>query len=227
MSYTKEIVCLANSRRPGGHCIAGKEVNGAEFGRWMRPISSAGGEGLGDSEICCKDGQAPGILDVVRISLKRHVRQGHQTENYVIDADKRWERTEKVPYSRVPELTDRVVKLWTNGFESDYGINDRIPCDKIDKIDTSLLFIQPSQLVIHHAYEFGAKKWRTRADFVFNKVRYSLVVTDPAIEEMYRHKPAGDFPVKSKPIYLTISLGQDFNGFCYKLVAGIILPPKK
>ena len=34
MAYVKRIVCLANSFKPGGSCIAGREVIGNGFGGW-------------------------------------------------------------------------------------------------------------------------------------------------------------------------------------------------
>lgn len=36
---TRRVVCLANSRRTGGRCIAGKELINGQFARWVRPVS--------------------------------------------------------------------------------------------------------------------------------------------------------------------------------------------
>lgn len=224
MSYTKEIVCLANSRRPGGHCVAGKEAKNGRFGEWIRPVASEDSDGLTDSDICCDDKRLPRVLDILRIWMKKHIREGHQTENYRIDGEMCWQRVGRFPFSGVSDLVDRVDKLWINGFESDYGINDRVPCARMGAIENSLLLIQPSQLAIHKEYEFGSRKWKTRADFTFRQIRYCLVITDPQIETMYRQQPAGDYPFRTNDVYLTISLGESFNGFCYKLVAGVIFP---
>jgi len=48
-------------------------------------------------------------------------------------------------------------------------------------------------------------------------------VTDMMIEREYLMKPQGEYPQNSKNIYLTISLGEPFNGFCYKLVAAVMI----
>lgn len=227
MSYTKEIVCLANSRKSGEHCVAGKEIEREKFKLWIRPVNSPGGEALSDNDVCCDDGLPPELLDIVRVSFKRQVRRAHQSENYSIDPKKGWERIGKLKFSRISELVDPVKALWINGFHSTYGENDKIPEDKAAKLKRSLALIKPSKLLFHREYEFGAHKWKTRAEFTYRGVKYCLVVTDPTIEAMYKHKDAGDYPVKSKDVYLTVSLGEAYNGYCYKLVAGVILSPKK
>ncbi len=227
MSYSKEIVCLANSHKFGEHCVAGKEIDGDEFKEWIRPVNSPGGGALSDGDMCCEDGKPPELLDVIHISLKKHQGKGHQTENYSIDAKKRWKRVGKIAFVRVEELADTAKALWVNGFNSDYGENDRVPEDKAKKLKSSLLLIKPSKLLFRHQYEFGAKKWRTRAVFRYRNVDYCLAVTDPNIEARYYMKDAGDYPINSKNIYLTVSLGQAYKEYCYKLVAGVILPPKR
>ena len=40
-TMVKRIVCLANSRRPGGRCVAGKEIlEDGQIGGWIRPVSA-------------------------------------------------------------------------------------------------------------------------------------------------------------------------------------------
>ena len=36
-------------------------------------------------------------------------------------------------------------------------------------------------------------------------------------------RPQDEYPLENKNIYLTISLGEPFNGFCYKLVAAVMM----
>lgn len=45
-------------------------------------------------------------------------------------------------------------------------------------------------------------------------------VTDPRIERAYLAKADGDYPFGE--CYLTVSLGEPFNEYCYKLVAAVI-----
>jgi hypothetical protein len=35
----KRLVCLANSRKSGGRCIAGRELLTGNLGEWIRPVS--------------------------------------------------------------------------------------------------------------------------------------------------------------------------------------------
>ena len=46
----RQIVCLANSRKPDGRCIAGKLYFQGKFGNWLRPISAREGEELSEVE---------------------------------------------------------------------------------------------------------------------------------------------------------------------------------
>ena len=49
-----------------------------------------------------------------------------------------------------------------------------------------------------------------------------LGVTDPEIERRYVQKDEGEYLLRSGSICLTISLGEPFHGFVYKLVAGVL-----
>ena len=51
-------------------------------------------------------------------------------------------------------------------------------------------------------------------------VRYKLWATDYVYEREYLTNTVGLYGLNSA--YLTISLAEDFNGFCYKLIAAIV-----
>ena len=51
-------------------------------------------------------------------------------------------------------------------------------------------------------------------------VLYHLWVTDPGYEREYLLKPDGDYEIGET--FLTVSLGEPLNDYCYKLVAAII-----
>ncbi len=221
MPYTKRIVCLANSRKLQGRCIAGKEITAEGFGKWIRPISSQENGELWHTHMRCQDGQAPNLLDVISISFKGRKPHGYQIENHLIDEAKRWQRVEKIALSDLPALCDPVDTLWVNGFHSQNGINDRVPLDIAEReLRSSLLLIRPSRLTVSVAQEYNSRK--ARAYFFFNSTAYRLAVTDPAAESLFLAQEDGEYPISRRNVYLCASLGEPYRGFTYKLVAAII-----
>ena len=70
---------------------------------------------------------------------------------------------------------------------------------------------------------------KTRALFSLRGALYDLAITDNTIEQGLRNLEEGIHPIDSAPgfsanqeVLLTISLGEPFEGNCYKLVAAII-----
>ncbi|MYC34131.1 MAG: hypothetical protein F4X64_13280 [Chloroflexi bacterium] len=57
VSTVKRIVCLANSRKRGGRCVAGKELLPDDrLGGWIRPVSARHDEEVSPQECCYTDG---------------------------------------------------------------------------------------------------------------------------------------------------------------------------
>jgi len=90
--YVKKIVCLANSMKKGGNCIAGREVLENGYGGWIRPVSARPSAELSFAEYKYETGGYCQLLDIADIPLSRAEPRGHQTENHVIDAACRWTR---------------------------------------------------------------------------------------------------------------------------------------
>ena len=67
---------------------------------------------------------------------------------------------------------------------------------------------------------FGNNKRRVQGRFTHAGSEYALWVTDPGFERTYLAKLNGAYEIND--CYLTISLGEPFQGACYKLIAGII-----
>jgi hypothetical protein len=89
--YSKRIICLANSRKISGRCVAGKEIDGnGGFGGWIRPVSLRPAGELSEADRQFQDGTDPKLLDVVDIRMVRHVPHGFQTENHAIDDQIYW-----------------------------------------------------------------------------------------------------------------------------------------
>jgi hypothetical protein len=90
VKYTKTIICLANSRKITGRCVAGKEVTGSKIGAWIRPVSVRPTGELSEEDRRFQDGKDPRLLDVIRIPMTEPQPDGFQTENHLIDDRYYW-----------------------------------------------------------------------------------------------------------------------------------------
>src|SRR5450432_334153 len=226
MSYSKTIVCLANSRKYAGRCIAGKEVLAGAYGRWVRPVSVRPTGEISEEERRYRRGREPEVLDIVEIPMMRPAPMLFQTENHVIDAGRHWRKTGEMPVQDLAHLVDHPAALWLNGDSTCNGLNDRVKEDAAKNFDTSLCLIEPERLTICVQVEgagvggsFGHR--RVRAHFEYSGVPYILAVTDPVTERAFLRKANGDYVLGSAII--CVSLGEPYrDGYCYKLVAAII-----
>ncbi|MBL7213011.1 MAG: DNA helicase RecQ [Desulfobacteraceae bacterium] len=219
--FTLQLICLANSRKYSGRCVAGKEFSGNRVGEWVRPVSNRETGELSLKETCYRNGDSPALLDVMAVPLATPDPRSYQTENYIVDTGQ-WIRKHQFPLSDLSRLCDPVDSLWINGYQSNNGLNDRMPEETVkERIRSSLLFIRPGQVSI--IVEEGPNLLkRVRSRFTFAGADYWLSVTDPVIENRYFPKDVGQYPINKKNIYLTISIGEPYDGYCYKLVAAVI-----
>lgn len=219
MDYEKKIVCLANSRKMSGRCIAGKEVISEEnYGQWIRPVSDREKGEVSEEERRFEDGSDPEILDIISIKFKKYKSYKYQTENHLIDPKAHWTKEGLLEWEKLNLIKDNPKTLWNNGNSSSKGKNDRIPKEEAFGLKNSLFLIYIEHLKIKL---FNDGKKQARALFDFNDSEYNLSVTDPKAES-YFFKKGND---KLKHVYLCVSLGELFEGYCYKLVASIIKNP--
>src|SRR5260370_16894129 len=76
MPYTKTIVCLANSRKLAGRCVAGKEWDGQKIGAWCRPVSARDRGELTAERWYRKTWRDPQLLDLIEVACSGRSRQG-------------------------------------------------------------------------------------------------------------------------------------------------------
>lgn len=207
--FYKEIICLANSYKLEHRCIAGKDIKDH---KWIRPVSTIGTGELTIPQISFSDGKMPQLLDIVKIPFDVSKPLSYQPENILISSGK-WEKTGEFPKNKLSGLCDKPENIWFN--EKDY--NDRIQVEYFEKnkTESSLLLIQPSSLKI-------LQDKKARAVFEYNSVKYDLAITDPVIKGEFNKKDKGEYNINVCDVYLCVSLGEPFHGFCYKLVAGIV-----
>ena len=108
----KRIVCLANSRKLSGRCIAGKEIldNGSPGG-WVRPVSDRSSEEVSEYERQYEDGSDPSVLDVIEIPILEARPKTYQQENWLLDPEYYWEKIDRISWDDLGRLSDRPPSL--------------------------------------------------------------------------------------------------------------------
>lgn len=216
----KRIVCLANSRKMQGRCIAGRELVDGRLGAWVRPVSNRAHEEVSADERCYQDKTEPQILDIIDIPLIRSWPKPHQPENWLLDHSTRWKKVGHFGNATLASSTETDTPLWINGHNTSNGHNNRFPVDQLEDSGRSLRLIYVSGLRLFVHVPSRSHRSRVEASFHFNRSYYTLRVTDPSIEDGDIAKSHGLYSLG--PSYLTISLGEPFQGDYYKLVAAVI-----
>lgn len=169
-SYSKTIVCLANSRKPPeGRCVAGREISTNGYGDWVRAVSSRPTHELTLEERTYRNGEDPNVLDIISIEMTAPQPRLHQKENHVIDRFRRWEKKGVVTWKQLEAAVENHDEaLWINGCSSYHGRNDRIPENSLENLTRSLYLIRTDRLILKVASEgdvLGPLHRRVRAGF--------------------------------------------------------------
>lgn len=223
MATVKRLLCLANSRKLNGRCVAGIELSGNQRVGWIRPVSAREHEEVSEYERQYEDGSDPRVLDVMNVPLIEPRPKGYQQENWLLDPDQYWQKVARIPWTDLRRLADPVTALWINGDSTYNGLNDRVPLAQAMGLTSSLRLVRVDELtlsVFKPGEAFGNPKRRVQGCFVHHGTEYRLWVTDPDYERSYLLKADGEYEIGES--YLTVSLGEPYNDACYKLVAAIM-----
>ena len=227
-NFTVNIVCLANSRKTAGRCIAGKEIDATgKAGRWIRPVSLRPTHEISELEMLYPDGETVKLLEIIEIPYEKPAPQGHQPENVLIDARFFWQRRGRMDWQVLNVVLDEPSPLWINGFSTRQGHNNRIPEHQLDFKQGSLRLIALDRVLLHtdlKPHKSGNMKQVVRARFDYLGDHYCLDVTDPVIESYFLK--AGVIEYSLDTTLACISLTEPWEGYVYKLVASIITPKR-
>jgi len=221
------ILCLANSYKHDHRCVAGISLVTKQ---WVRLVGKEAPGCVTRKEASYPDGKEVALLDVFEAELgEKCGSRCHPEDVYVTGSP--WCLVRRFdPVSDVQFLDDYVNKepMVLQGY------CDRVLVSQFEKTPAkcSLGLIHPEDLWWWTREEKG--KRRTRAVFRLGqvgRVRYDLPVTDPKWLDLLNLLPAGIHPhsllsgCKLSKTFLAISLSEPFEGFHYKLVAGVVCLP--
>ena len=230
MSYTKTIVCLANSDKYSERCVAGIEVTESGFGGWIRPVSGRPDKEIPENHLLYQNGGKCGVLDIVKIPMIRSAPFLHQSENHIIDDSQCWEKTGEMKAADLVGIAQNFqTPIWPNCESTGGGKNDKIHPTHLggNGINTSLALIQPETVSVVVGYNSNSGDTEVRAKFSCGGQQNILKITDPLVKEEYRKRKFDEYPIQS-PL-LTISLAEPWAPpgkelYAYKLVASLLEP---
>ena len=217
----KYFICLANSYKHGGRCIAGIEVVPQSDGslgivrhddgrpRWIRPVSmSANGEIPNHLAESFKIFSLVKLTDVEPCPDNAHTEDVHCT------------RMEICPFELSPTKDFLNQLIDTQHQAVFYFRGKSIPTTIIDRLDYSLMLIHPDNACAY--CDEGRENSKYRMKFTYNGSNYDFPITDPVFLEQFKKSP--DSYADLDGAYLVLSLGIAFEGFHYKLVATVLIP---
>lgn len=218
----KKIICLANSRKLNGRCVAGIEMVNDAPGGWIRPVSGREHGEVSEADRRYEDGGDPALLDIIDIELRDAHPESHQQENWLIDETIYWGKSGIATLDHLDALVAPAAPLW-GGNSTYHGMNDRITPAEAEASGRSLILVHAPNLTINvfkPGADFGNPKRRVQGRFAWAGLQYGLWVTDPVVEQQYLALPDGEHQLGA--CFLTISIGEEHEGACYKLIAGVI-----
>lgn len=220
------IICLANSAKLGGRCVAGLRMDGKGWVRLVsNDVSSRGA--IFPSHHQLPPGTEIKPLDIIEVGLISPLPQPHQPENWLIDY-KPWRIVDRGLNHEVLSILQANIYRDSLLFGS---YSDRIDYEQIKEspLKNSLVLVEPKKLLLYVTNNVSNRS-QIRAIFQLENQEYDLVVTDPFMKKLVNSRPGlTSFTLNTKNrVLLTVSLGEPFewDNCCYKLVAGVIVLPR-
>jgi len=132
-------LCLANSRKIGGRCVAGLRLDCNE---WLRPVSGDSEGTLLRRHYVLDDGSEAATLDVVEINVAEHQPKPYQPENWLLE-NKQWRLIRRLNPRKAYELLEKSL---VSGPDLFGNIGDRVPLSGLQDhpVTRSLALIKPT-----------------------------------------------------------------------------------
>jgi hypothetical protein len=221
------ILCLANSYKHDHRCVAGISL---ATKMWVRLVGRHVPGCLTLKEVSYPGGKEAALLDVFEAELGERCGSNCHPEDVFV-TEKPWRHVRRFGEPSDAQFLAGCVNREPVVLQ---GYCDRISASQLEKVPAkcSLGLVDPEDLWWWIRDDAG--KRRNRAVFWLGRagrVRYDLAVTDPKWLDILNLLPAGIYPHsllhggKPPKTLLTVSLSEPFEGFHYKLVAGVVSLP--
>jgi hypothetical protein len=222
------ILCLANSYKHDHRCVAGISLISKQ---WVRLVGQAVPGCLTLKEASYPDGKEVRPLDIFEAEVDEACGSNSHPEDVYISPQplRRIERFDRPHHSGKIALHVSKSPMVLDNY------SDRIYYRKLEgaPIPNSIQLVKPDDLWWWIRDEGGKRKHRAlfRVGNA-SRIRYDFAVTDPIwLQQLNLLSPgvyANSLLLGEKPhkTLLTVSLSEPFEGFHYKLVAGVISLPE-
>jgi hypothetical protein len=212
-----KFICLANSFKEGGRCLAGIEVDANDNPviingkpKWIRPVCNTL-----HGEIPNHIAEPFKILDIVEITITGTKPEGYQSENVTFNTGSLM-KAGSFDLKQVKNLCESGKYVFATRY-------DYLSEEVIANLNHSLVLIIPKtfEVIERPNYQYPDRP-KQRLVFSYNDFTYDFSITDPAFLRKYQKNP--DFFEDIEEIVLSLSVGVKFpvTNRYYKLVAGII-----
>jgi hypothetical protein len=156
----RNILCLANSRKHGGRCVAGLAEDGAD---WVRAVSPSEDGTLFPNDYQFADGGEPVPLDLVDIALQGPRPRRHHPEDWQIEPQ-RWRRLPRLGDHDLASLLRPHVEAGPSLIR---GVGDRISFASIEEepMVKSLALAMPDSVELYRRKTLRGTAWFKSAFF--------------------------------------------------------------
>ena len=221
---TKTIVCLANSFRPGGSCVAGIEIDDGQFQSWVRPISHRQNQAISDQEKTYADGTRLAMLDVVEISFDAHQPEHHQTENWLISEGVDWKKVgDATPDQMTGAIIPANTPLWRPTQSTYTGRNDQVSGEVAQSFDWSLALIQPETANVDVSFNPFSDNKEVWVSFMWAGTPHKIKLTDPIQFARFNTEVHDSHDLENPLLCISLAHVWAQHNTASKLVAGLIL----
>jgi len=207
------IICLANSYKHGGRCIAGIDL---ETGEWIRPVPNTPEQAI-TPNMRLINGNEPRVLDIIEVPLENYgPDNGCQRENRLL-LPGRWKKVGQV-------VARNMLRYCEDDSLILHNHDNNVAPEFFSQMPKSQW--KSLQLVHNSSVTFVRNPWGKWRAHLRDAARVSLdlKVTDPIVLEKLRNAEN-----ISRDCILTVSLATPWKPkdseepqLCYKMVAGVV-----